>query len=105
MEQSQETKQVNEMKTAIHQLENKDCFPFAVLEVEDNEQHFFTPVLGNSLTTDKKFESLEETENYIISKPYDLILSLVCETLKLHQNYETEQKVFAESQRESKEEN
>lgn len=69
-------------------------FPFAVLETtyleDEKEVTDFEIILADSLASNKKFVSLMEAESYIASKPYDLIVTLIYQSLK--QMYEYEQR-------------
>ena len=89
----QETEQENVQKIAVHDLSETNCFPFNAIEVNEK----FTPILGNSKVCNEVFDTLEDCKEYILSKPYELIIALVGETFKMIKEYENEQKVLAES--------
>lgn len=90
---NQKTEQENVQKISVHNLSDTNCFPFNAIEVNEK----FTPILGNSKVSNEVFETLEDCKEYIVSKPYELIIALVGETFKMLQEYENEQKVLAES--------
>lgn len=52
---------------------DEDFFKVRQLTLEENE-HIIT--VGNMLATRKRFQSREAAEEYIKSKPYDLIFTL-----------------------------
>lgn len=85
----------------VHNLSETNCFPFNVLE--HNEK--FTPILGNTRVDENWFDTLEQCKEYILSKPYSLILALIGETIKIHKEYENEQKLLAKTERKSKKQN
>ena len=91
---SNELKQHETQTYNVHNLSDTPCFPFNVLE--HNEK--FTPILGNTRVDENWFDTLEECKEYILSKPYSLILSLIGETIKIHKEYENEQKVLGKTE-------
>lgn len=87
----QENKQI-----AVHTFEeNESCFPFAVLETttinEEKEIKTFEPVLGNKRIVATTFETMGECVDFINSKPYPLILALICDTIEMKEKWEKEQ--------------
>ena len=91
------TIQTNETKTTIHSYEQgEDCFPFAILEQTEiiNEEgetsQTFEPILGNN-RLGTQFIMKEMAEDYIKSKPYELILALIIHTLEMKEKFEKEQ--------------
>lgn len=91
------TKQTNEKQTIIHAYEQgEECYPFAILEVietinEDGDiVQTFEPILGNNKLGETWYKTKEEVEQYIKSKPYELILALICHTLEMKDQYEKE---------------
>ena len=91
------TKQTNEKQTIVHTFEpNEKCFPFTILEeIEANEDgttsSTFEPILGQNKLSEKKYETLKEVVDYIDSKPYELIISLVVSMLEAKEQFEKEQ--------------
>lgn len=90
--------QTNEIKTTVHAYEQgENCFPFAILEQTetDNETQettqTFEPILGNKRLGEMQFKTKEEAEEYIMSKPYELILALIINTLDMKDKFEKEQ--------------
>lgn len=93
-----ETKQINEKSVTIHPYQQGEkCYPFAILEVTEviNENgdttSTFEPILGDHRLCEEPFVTKEQAENYIKSKPYDLILALICNTLEMKEKFEKEQ--------------
>lgn len=85
-------KQENIQTFKVHTYEPEtDIFPFAVLEVETEETHTFEAVLGNCKTSSLQFDTKEDCEDYILSKPYGLIIALISETITLKNKYDKEQ--------------
>lgn len=86
-----------EQKTiTIHQYEpNEDLFPFAIVEEtttnEEREVTTFTPTLGNQKVCEETFNNLISCEEFITSKPYSLILALICHVIEMKKQYEKEQ--------------
>lgn len=90
--------QNNEVKTTIHTYEQGEpCFPFAILEITEtlNEEgdttQTFEPILGNNRLCETQFKSKQMAEDYIMSKPYELILGLIIHTLEMKEQFEKEQ--------------
>ena len=54
-------------------MEEQEFFRLRALSAE-NEKYIIT--YGNMMASKKQFDSREEAENYINSKPYDLIFTL-----------------------------
>lgn len=80
----------------IHTSEpNDDIFPFGILETtttnENNKTTTSSPILGNNLVSEKVFNTPAECKEYIRSKPYELILALICNTLEMKEKWEKEQ--------------
>lgn len=91
------TKQINEKQVTIHQSElGEETYPFAILEAsevneEGQTESIFEPILGNNRFSEVNFKTKEETIDYIKSKPYDLILALICHCIEMKDNFEKEQ--------------
>ena len=90
--------QTNETKTTIHTYEQGNpCYPFSILEITEtnNEtgdtKQTFEPILGNIRICEIPFKEKEMTEEYIKSKPYDLILALIIHTMDMKERYIKEQ--------------
>ena len=90
--------QTNEVKTTIHTYEQGEpCFPFAILEVTETNNddgittQTFEPVLGNNRLCERQFKTKQMAEDYIESKPYELILGLIIHTLEMKEKFEKEQ--------------
>ena len=87
-----------ESKTTIHPINEE----IVVVEVAENK--FLIGAFG-MIVSSKEFISLEHATDYINSKPWELIINLCTLAFKKLQEYETEQKVLAEPERESTTEN
>lgn len=93
-----ELKQTNEKSVTIHPYtQGEECYPFAILEITEviNENgdttSTFEPILGEYRLCEEPFETKQQVEDYIKSKPYDLILALICNTLEMKKKFEKEQ--------------
>ena len=91
-----ETKPTNEMpikattSTTIHQSKQ---FPFVIVEFtttkdEESSTHYEIAV-GNLIMSDKAFTTKEMAEEYIASKPWDLIINLIGLTYQTMNENET----------------
>lgn len=92
------TKLTNEKQITIHQSEpEEDIFPFNILEetVTINEEGdsvvSYEPIIGNNRISETKYESMTAVVEYIRSKPYDLILALICNAIEAKDAFEKEQ--------------
>lgn len=99
--QTQTFQQENKTITIHTSTPNDDTFPFGVLETtttnENEEKTECSPVLGNNLVSEKVFNTPAECKEYIRSKPYDLILALVCNTIEMKEKWEKEQQELLNS--------
>lgn len=64
--------------------DNHSIYPFRVMEHvfyenDDEEIKEFKIVLGNSIVSEMTFESAERAFAYIESKPYELLINLICD--------------------------
>lgn len=80
---------MKETKTTIHPINEE----LVVVEVAENK--FLIGAFG-MIVSSKEFETLQDAEDYINSKPWELIINLSTLAFKKLQEYETEQKVLAE---------
>lgn len=60
------------------QLNYKEVEPFNIIE-KDGEIFI---VFGNSIVSNKRFKNFEEAENYINSKPYEIIFATTCAIIR-----------------------
>lgn len=100
MEHSQPTKQENQKTFKVIQNDQQSpMFPFNILEEttsdNENEQKDFFVILGNEKVS-QPFETQKQAEEYILQKPYELILALTFNTYKLLQHKEKEEKEIVE---------
>lgn len=51
----------------------------------NEEKNDFIVTVGNHLATEKHFTSEKEAEDYIESKPWDVIVALVAEMIVIHE--------------------
>ena len=79
----QEIKQAEQIQV-VHQLEN-EFKPFAVLQV--NDEYFL--ILGNQRMSEKTFNSVEQAEIYLTSRPYEILFNMICATFEMMKDYET----------------
>ena len=79
-----------EEKTQKFEMFESKNKPFAI--IKKDEKYIIT--IGRNVATDKKFKSLEEAENYIETKPYELIFTLVYTAMNMYkETIETEERV------------
>ena len=83
MKQTQEA-QVSAVKTT--EVKQTKHFPFVVVKTEDDKWHL---AAGNSFVSEKTFPSYEEACRYLNSKPWDVIVNFICQTISLVESHET----------------
>lgn len=90
--------ETKETKTTIHSYElGEPCYPFAILEVTEYDKETeettqtFEPILGNNRMCETPFLNKRMAEDFIMSKPYELILALIIQTLEMKEKFEKEQ--------------
>lgn len=91
------TKQTNEKQTIIHTFEvGEKEHPFAILEeIETSENgkeiKTFEVICGHNKISEKKFNNFEMAHDYLMSKPYELIMGLIVSILDAKDQFEKEQ--------------
>lgn len=79
--EEKETKAVELDRKSI-QVTNSKNFPFVLVDRDGK----ITICAGNSQVCQTEFESIEDAETYIESRPYELIINTCCYAMQL--NYE-----------------
>lgn len=73
--------------TTIHESKQ---FPFVIVEKtttqEEHEEKTYFIGLAGQIISENQFDSKDDAEDYIASRPWDLIINLVGTTIKLMQN-------------------
>ena len=72
-------------KQVVYNCRGNNIFKIALHEEQ------FIIVMGNYMASDKRFDKIEDAEEYIESKPYELILNMTL----IHNIYEKENKKIA----------
>lgn len=73
-----------EEKTITTSVEQSNTFPFTFVKTNETYQI----AAGNCLVSDKKFKSKKESQAYLDSKPWDIIVNFICQTILVIQENE-----------------
>lgn len=72
----------------VHKAKSK---PFFIIEREINENKTFEIAVGQEIISEKKFNSYDEAQRYIGSKPWEIIINLACLIYQNQKEYEKSQ--------------
>lgn len=95
LQETKPTKKGNEENISIHDYET--IYPFRIMEhtfydeKRDEETKEYRIILGNSIVSTESFTSEEDAKKYVDSKPYELLINLICDIYQKLKNDESKQ--------------
>ena len=72
----------------VHKAKSK---PFLIIEKETDENKTFEIAIGQDIISEKKFNSYDEAQRYIGSKPWEIIINLACLIYQIEKENEKSQ--------------
>lgn len=83
-----ETKEIKKSSTTIKVVTEHENI-FTILQIINDDKKMYKIAVGDAIISNNEFTSVKDAKNYIDSKPYEILVNLICLTNERMKNYET----------------